>query len=76
MFGQQLVLVTPLQAGGVVADEPLAVKRVGDKLGIEGDVGQGVGVLDPTNEVSLAVFATVLLSTLHIVVEPGKVGFL
>ena len=45
VLGQQLVLIVPLQPGWVVRDESLRVKRVGDELGVEGDVGQIVAIL-------------------------------
>jgi len=48
----------------IVTDKSLRVKGVGDKLGVEGDIGEGVAVLDPADQVRLPLFGVLLLSRL------------
>merc|ERR1719264_2306702 len=51
VLGQQLILVVPLQASGVVGDESLCVKWVGDELRVERNVRQVVAVLHPADKI-------------------------
>ena len=44
MLCQQLILVVPLQASGIVGDESLCVKWVGNELGVKRNIRQVVAV--------------------------------